>query len=146
MNTPRNRYRDVLVVEDSDEDYEALRRAFHGIDAQIPIQRVADGDAALDYLFRRGEHAGLDHPGIVVLDLNLPGTDGREVLEIVKGDRELATLPIIVLTTSDSAKDVEGAYRDGANCYVQKPVRPGDFSRTIASIKSFWLDAVVLPV
>ena len=145
MTATLNTYRDILVVEDSDEDYEALRRAFHSIDDQIPIQRVDNGDDALDYLYARDPHANAPRPGIIVLDLNLPGTDGREVLEVVKNDVSLLHTPIIVLTTSDNAGDIEGAYRDGANAFVQKPLRPGEFTRTIAAIKGFWLDAMKLP-
>lgn len=138
-------YSTILAVEDNDEDFVALVRAFRSVAPGIRVDRCIDGDEALDYLHRRGEYSGVDAPGLVVLDLNLPGTDGREVLEAVKADEQLRVVPIIVLSTSDSADDVHSSYRGGANCYVQKALDPGEFRRRILALRSFWMDAVILP-
>lgn len=138
-------YNSILAVEDNDEDFVALVRAFRSVAPELRVDRCIDGDEALDYLFQRGEYSGVARPGMVVLDLNLPGTDGREVLEVVKGDADLRVLPIIILTTSGSPDDVHESYRGGANCYVQKALDPGEFRRRILALRSFWMDAVVLP-
>lgn len=138
-------YNAILAVEDNDEDFVALVRAFRSIAPEVRVDRCIDGDEALDYLFQRGEYEGVGRPGLVVLDLNLPGTDGHEVLEVVKRDRDLQVLPIIVLTTSASPDDIQESYRGGANCYVQKALDPGEFRRRIMALRAFWLDAVVLP-
>lgn len=135
----------ILAVEDSDEDFVVLVRAFRSVAPDVRVDRCIDGDEALDYLFRRGAYEGVAQPGIVVLDLNLPGTDGREVLEAVKADPHLRSLPIIVLTTSAGAEDVQRSYRGGANCYVQKALDPAEFRRRIVALRAFWLDAVTLP-
>jgi DNA-binding response OmpR family regulator len=138
-------FHSILAVEDSDEDFVALVRAFRSVAPGLRVDRCVDGDEALDYLYRRGEYTGIARPGLVVLDLNLPGTDGHEVLAVVKGDDDLRVLPIIILTSSGSADDLQEAYRGGANCYVQKTLDPGEFRRRILALRSFWLDAVVLP-
>lgn len=138
-------YHSILAVEDNDEDFVALVRAFRAVAPEVRVDRCIDGDEALDYLYQRGEYAGTPRPGLVVLDLNLPGTDGHEVLQVVKGDDELRVLPIIVLTSSASAEDVSESYRGGANCYVQKALDPAEFRRRILALRAFWLDAVVLP-
>ncbi|MFA9272305.1 MAG: response regulator [Baekduiaceae bacterium] len=138
-------YSTILAVEDNDEDFVALVRAFRSVAPDVRVDRCIDGDEALDYLHRRGEYAEVGTPGLVVLDLNLPGTDGREVLEVIKADEGLRMLPVIVLSTSGSADDVHGSYRGGANCYVQKALDPTEFRRRILALRSFWMEAVLLP-
>ncbi len=135
----------VLVAEDSDEDYEALTRAFRSASPEIPLARCTDGDEVLEYLYGRGSYSDAPRPGLLVLDLNLPGTDGREVLEILKSDPDLKLLPVIVLTTSASPRDVEAAYREGANSYVFKPRLTADFERIVSAVKAFWFESAVLP-
>src|SRR3978361_667274 len=112
----------ILLVEDSPEDFETTERAFRKSGLKNPILRCADGDEALDFLFRRGSHAGAPRPGVFLRALNLPGTDGREVLSEIKADPDLKQIPVIVLTTSSDDRDVSACYRAGANSYVQKPV------------------------
>jgi CheY-like chemotaxis protein len=139
----------ILLVEDSPEDYEATGRAFRRAGLKNPIYRCSDGDEALDYLFRRGRYAdpaSSPRPGIILLDLNLPGTDGREVLEVVKGDEELKCIPVVVLTTSTDERDVDACYRAGANSYVKKPVDLEGFMRAIERLNGYWFEVVILPV
>src|SRR5262245_37094272 len=112
----------ILLVEDSPEDYQATVRAFQKAGLLNPIFRCRDGDDALDFLYRRRAYVDPERaprPGVILLDLNLPGTDGREVLAEVKGDESLKFIPVIVLTTSADERDVQGCYQAGANSYVQ---------------------------
>ncbi|MDP9121117.1 MAG: response regulator [Acidobacteriota bacterium] len=138
----------ILLIEDSPEDFEATRRAFRKSGLKNPIFLCADGDEALDFLNRRGRYADpalSPRPGIVLLDLNLPGTDGRQVLEEIKGDDNLKEIPVIVLTTSSDERDVAACYRAGANSYVQKPVDLDGFMRAIERLNGYWFEVVILP-
>ncbi|MGH9661978.1 MAG: response regulator [Bryobacteraceae bacterium] len=135
----------ILAVEDSIEDFEALVRVLRRSGVSGPIARCVDGDDALDYLHRRGRYIDAGRPVVVLLDLNLPGTDGREVLEEVKADPELRRTPVIVLTTSSDARDVEACYQAGANSYMVKPVDLEGFAESMTRMKRFWLDVAVLP-
>lgn len=138
----------IMIVEDSDEDFEATKRAFSKSNLKNPIIRFADGDEALDYLFRRGEHSDPEnspHPGMILLDLNLPGTDGREVLHEIKNCKDLKKIPVIVLTTSDDKRDIDSCYDEGANSYVQKPVDLEGLFDAIARLKDYWFEVVILP-
>lgn len=134
------RARPILVAEDSDEDFYALTRAFSKLAPDAEIVRAVDGDEALDLL------AGDQVFGLLVLDLNLPGTDGREVLAHVKIDNDDSwTLPVIILSSSTAEEDVTRSYRDGANAYVRKALDPENYVQSIEALKSFWMDSVVLP-
>jgi two-component system, response regulator len=138
----------ILIVEDSPEDYETTVRAFKKSGLNNPIYRCEDGDDALDFLLHRGKYVDKDkapRPGIILLDLNLPGTDGRAVLSEIKKDANLRTIPVIVLTTSDDGKDVESCYNGGANSYVKKPVDLDRFIQAIQRLKDYWFEVVVLP-
>ena len=138
----------ILLVEDSPEDVETTRRALRRSGLHNPIHVCTTGDEALDYLFRRGayaEPASSPRPGIVLLDLNLPGTDGRQVLEEVKGDADLCQVPIVVLTTSNDDRDVTACYRAGANSYIQKPVDIEGFVKAIGRLNGYWFEVVILP-
>lgn len=138
----------ILIVEDNDDDFFATMRAFKKADLANPVQRCTNGDQALDYLFRRGEFSDngkAPRPGIVLLDLNLPGTDGRQVLRAVKADPDLKKIPVIVLTTSRARQDIERCYADGANSYIQKPVNLEGFVQAIARLKEYWFEVVILP-
>jgi len=139
----------ILVVEDSDEHFEAVRRAFAKAGITNPVHRCGDGDEALDYLFRRGAYndpGAAPRPAVVLLDLNLPGTDGREVLDQLKADEALRVLPVIVLSTSSSPGDIELCYRNGASSYIVKPVRFDEFLNTVKNLRNYWFDTVALPV
>ncbi len=138
----------ILLVEDSPEDAEATLRAFSRAHLANPVRHCTDGDDALDYLFRRGAYADpatSPRPAVVLLDLNLPGTDGREVLAEIKADASLKTIPVIVLTTSTDRRDIDACYRAGANSYVKKPVNLEGFLSAIRRMSEFWFDVAVLP-
>jgi len=142
MNQP------ILLVEDSPEDYETAVRGLKRAGFSNPVLRCEDGEEALDFLFRRGVYANSEEaarPGMILLDLNLPGTDGREVLAEIKKDPNLRTIPVIVLTTSRDARDIRTCYDAGANSYIQKPVRLDDFMKAIERLKTYWFEIVVLP-
>ena len=145
MTTPNQ---PILLVEDSPEDFEATERALRRSGLKNPIHRCADGDEALDFLHRRGDYedlAAAPRPGIVLLDLNLPGTDGRQVLAEIKGDPALKQIPVVVLTTSNDPRDIDACYRAGANSYIQKPVDMDGFIKAIERLHGYWLEVVILP-
>jgi CheY-like chemotaxis protein len=138
----------ILIVEDSPEDFEATCRAFARAGINTTIYRAQDGDELLEYLQRRGrfkDPASSPRPGLILLDLNLPGTDGREALALIKGNPSLASIPVVVLTTSSDDRDIEICYRSGANSYMQKPVDLEQYMRLIRLVAEYWLGAVVLP-
>jgi len=135
----------ILLVEDSPEDFETTERAFRKSGLKNPIVRCSDGDEALDFLFRRGRFADAPRPGVILLDLNLPGTDGREVLAEIKADPSLKQIPVIVLTTSNDDRDVQACYGAGASSYIQKPVDLDGFMRAIERLNDYWFEVVILP-
>lgn len=138
----------ILIVEDSDDDYIATVRAFKKANLINPVQRCTNGDQAIDYLLRRGEFSGpgkAPQPSIILLDLNLPGTDGKEVLRIIKADPDLQKIPVIVLTTSNAEQDIEQCYAAGANSYVQKPVDLVGFIQSVARLTDYWFNVSILP-
>jgi two-component system, response regulator len=131
----------ILIVEDSPDDFEATKRAFTKANLRNKIHRAESGEEALAYL-RNEANA---RPGIILLDLNMPGLDGRKTLEIIKHTSELQSIPVVVLTTSNDDRDVEACYKLGANTYIQKPV---DFDGLIAAIrrlKEYWFEIAILP-
>ncbi|HEY3568086.1 MAG TPA: response regulator [Thermoanaerobaculia bacterium] len=135
----------ILLVEDSPEDFETTERAFRKSGLKNPIFRCSDGDEALEFLFRRGRFADAPRPGVILLDLNLPGTDGREVLAEIKADASLKQIPVIVLTTSSDDRDVQACYNAGASSYIQKPVDLDGFMRAIERLNDYWFEVVILP-
>jgi CheY-like chemotaxis protein len=138
----------LLLVEDSPEDYEATVRSLTRSGLANPIFRCENGESALDYLFRRGEFAlqnNAPRPGLILLDLDLPGIDGREVLAQVKNDPELKTIPVVVFTISNDEKEVEECYQAGANGYVKKPVDLEGFLKAIQRLTNYWFEIVILP-
>ena len=138
----------ILVVEDSPEDFETTERAFRKAGMKNPIVHSADGDDALDYLYRRGKWQDPEtspRPAIILLDLNLPGTDGREILEQVKGDTALQRIPVVVLTTSSDEQDIQTCYGYGANSYICKPVNLDRFIQSITMLSEYWFEITILP-
>ena len=132
----------VLLVEDNPDDVELTRIAFDEAKVANRLVVVNDGAEALDYLFARGQYADRDPadlPSIMLLDLNLPKVDGREVLQAVRANEATRTLPVVVLTTSAEPFDVEASYALGVNSYIQKPVDFKDFLDTVAQLGLYWL-------
>ncbi|MEQ9640621.1 MAG: response regulator [Alphaproteobacteria bacterium] len=139
----------ILIVEDSDDDFEATERALKR-DGRLfnPIVRFDNGAEALDYLFHRGAYAGPEAaplPGLMLLDLNMPGVDGRAVLTAVKSHRDTRAIPVVVLTTSDDDWDINECYNAGANTYIKKPVDLDGFFAALCNLKNYWLDLALLP-
>ena len=127
----------------------AMERALRKSKLANPIVRCTEGDEALDYLLRRGKYSRPEmspRPGIILLDLNLPGTDGRDVLHEIKKHPELCKIPTVVLTTSADERDIDECYRAGANSYVQKPVNLDGLFAAIQRLKDYWFEVVILPI
>lgn len=138
----------ILVVEDSDEDFAALDRVLKRMKFNVPIYRVCDGEEALDYLYNQENYTDPElfpRPSIILLDLNLPGTDGREVIEQIKQDDGLKSIPVVVLTTSSNPKDIQACYLHGANSYMLKPMGLESLKDRIEDFLHYWLEAVILP-
>lgn len=138
----------VMIVEDSPADYEVTLRAFQKSGLKNDVRHCETGDEAMDYLFRRGEYSDPENspkPSIILLDLNMPGTDGRDVLQYIKKDEMLKKIPVIILTTSSDRRDVEECYKIGANSYIQKPVDLKKFVEAIERLHDYWFQIVIMP-
>ncbi|MCP4746500.1 MAG: response regulator [Desulfobacteraceae bacterium] len=135
----------VLLVEDNEDDIELTLEALKESKLHMKIHVVTDGISAMAFLRRDGEHSDKPRPDLIFLDLNLPLMDGREVLKQIKADQNLASIPVVVLTTSEDEEDILKAYELHANCYVTKPVDFIKFSELIKQIEGFWLQLVKLP-
>jgi two-component system, chemotaxis family, response regulator Rcp1 len=136
---------EVLLVEDSPGDVRLTREAFKDAKVHINLHVASDGVEAMAYLGCVGKHANAPRPDLILLDLNLPKKDGREVLAELKDSPALKCIPVIILTTSASAADIQGSYQHHANCYITKPVDLEGFLKVVKSIDSFWLSVVRLP-
>jgi two-component system, chemotaxis family, response regulator Rcp1 len=136
---------EVLLVEDSPGDVRLTREAFKDAKVHINLHVAADGAKAMAFLKREGEYANAPRPDLILLDLNLPKKDGREVLAEIKVDPALKTIPVVVLTTSSSEADILRSYQLHANCYITKPVGLEGFLTVVKSIDGFWLSVVRLP-
>lgn len=147
MPQPQHNLPGILLVEDNIDDYEATVRSFKQAHLDNPIHWCKSGKDALDYLRQEGKYAGTNtaRPGLVLLDLNMPGIDGRKTLAIVKQDKELRQIPIVVLTTSADEKDVAQCYELGASTYIQKPVNFDGLVEAISRIKEYWFGIALLP-
>jgi two-component system, chemotaxis family, response regulator Rcp1 len=137
---------EILLIEDNPGDVRLTREALKDAKVVNNLSVVGDGEAALEFLHRRGKHAGAPRPDLILLDLNLPRKDGREVLEEIKVDPELKVIPVVVLTTSKAEEDVIRSYRLHANCYIAKPVDFNRFMEVIRQLENFWLEVVRLPI
>lgn len=136
---------EILLVEDNLGDIELTKEAFHRAKFRNDLHVAMDGEEALDYLFKRNNFEDASTPDLILLDLNLPGTDGREVLEKVKADEKLKRIPTIVLTSSSAARDIVDSYDLHANCYITKPVSAAKFIDVVQQVEDFWIDIVCLP-
>jgi CheY-like chemotaxis protein len=135
----------ILLVEDNAGDVRLTQEALREGKIVNRVSVVRDGEEALDFLNRRGTFLEAERPDLVLLDLNLPKKDGREVLAEVKGDPHLRRIPVIVLTTSGADRDVLLSYDLNANCYVKKPIEYDEFMHAVRGIENFWLKIVRLP-
>ena len=145
MARKENRPMEVLLVEDSPGDVRLTQEAFRDANTSIRLHVAPDGVEAMAFLRREGIHADAPRPDIILLDLNLPKMDGREVLAHIKEDASLKTIPTVILTTSESEADIVKSYQLHANCYLSKPVQLDSFEGLVKSINGFWLTDVKLP-
>jgi CheY-like chemotaxis protein len=136
---------DVLLVEDNRYDIELTLHALQAAKIRNRVHVARDGADALDFLHRRGPHTNAPQPDLILLDLNLPKVDGREILEEIKRDERLGRIPVIVVTSSQAEEDIARSYRLHANAYVTKPIDPAVFLRAVNAIGRFWLEIVRLP-
>jgi CheY-like chemotaxis protein len=137
---------EILLVEDSPSDAHLTIRNFRDSKIANHLHWLEDGETAMEYLRQQGEYANARRPDLVLLDLNLPGMDGREVLESIKTDPQLHIIPVVILTTSADEADILRSYQLKANCYITKPVDIQQFIHVIELINEFWLVAVKLPL
>jgi two-component system, chemotaxis family, response regulator Rcp1 len=145
MNNAHAKPIQILLVEDSPSDAKLTLKALTLAKVANQVHHVEDGVEAMDFLKQQGPFSGSPRPDLVLLDLNLPKKDGRQVLEEMKSDPELASIPVVVLTTSKAEEDILRSYKLHANCYITKPVNFERFLEVIQSIEDFWLSVVVLP-
>ncbi|AHG92591.1 response regulator receiver (plasmid) [Gemmatirosa kalamazoonensis] len=136
---------EILLVEDNPGDVELTREALHESKLHIDLHVVDDGDEALAFLRHEGAYREAPRPDLILLDLNLPRTDGRAVLREVKSDPALRPIPVVVLTSSGADRDIAQAYALHANCFVTKPIGLDQFLTIVRSIEQFWLTIVKLP-
>ena len=146
MNLSQSKPIEILLVEDSPSDAALTIEALKAGKIANRLTHAEDGVEAMDFLRRRGKYADAARPDLIMLDLNLPRMDGRDVLVEIKTDPDLKIIPIIVLTTSRSDEDILKSYQLNANCYITKPVDFDHFIGVVKSIENFWLTVVTLPV
>lgn len=142
-------YEPLLIAEDSDRDFDILKHLMEAMVVQNPIYRCEDGDEVLDFIYQEGEYQNPDlapRPSVILLDLNLPGTDGREIIDLLKQDRNFKEIPIVVFTTSSNPRDIEFCYQKGANGYLIKPMTFKELEKTIRAFVDYWLAANTPPI
>lgn len=138
----------ILLIEDNQDDYEAAVRSLKKNHFLNPVQWCKNGQEALDYLYRKGEYennADVKTPDLILLDLNMPGVDGRQVLRQLKEDPQKRSIPVVILTTSKDSKDVDRCYEMGASTYIQKPVDFEGLTQAIRTMKDYWFGVAILP-
>jgi len=136
---------EILLIEDNPGDVDLTKEALQDAKVRNRLNVVDDGAKAVDFLYKRGAYADAPRPDIILLDLNLPKKDGRQVLEEIKADPQLADIPVVILTTSQAEEDIVRSYQLHANCYITKPVDFKQFMHVVKSIEEFWLTVVKLP-
>lgn len=135
----------ILLVEDNEGDIVLTLEAFSDVKLKNTVSVVRDGEEAIRYLNRESPYQDTQPPDIILLDINLPRVDGKEVLAYIKGDERLKPIPVVMLTTSSSEKDIQDSYAGYANCYITKPVDFSKFIQVVRSIEDFWISIVQLP-
>jgi len=136
---------DFLLVEDNPDHVELIRKALQDNSIMNEVHAVNSGEKALDFLYKRGEYADMRRPGLILLDIKLPGMDGIEFLRRIKADAKLKSIPVVILTTSESEEEKMKSYNNGANSYIVKPVDFEKFSRVIKQLKLYWVVINSLP-
>ncbi len=135
----------ILLVEDNPSDQMIARETLEDLSYNGGLHAVDDGEQALQFLKKSGSYSESPRPDLILLDLNIPRLNGKEVLKKLKTDDELRSIPIIVLTTSTHPKDIDDCYQMNANCYLVKPVELDDFGKLFSSLKTFWIESARLP-
>lgn len=135
----------VLLVEDSPTDLLMTREALDRSKVLLDVHAVDDGEKTIEFLRRRGKYSNAPRPDLIILDLNLPKKDGREVLAEIKADPDLKSIPVVILTTSKADEDVARAYESHANCFITKPVGFANFQEVMRSIERYWFAVATLP-
>ena len=136
---------DILLVEDDPSDVLLTKRSLKEVKLHNSLSVVKDGVEALQYLRGEGEFSGASRPDLILLDLNMPRMDGRELLQNLKSDANLSQIPVVILTTSDAEKDITDAYQLQASCFVTKPVKLDEFTESIRQIRDFWFTVAQFP-
>jgi chemotaxis family two-component system response regulator Rcp1 len=136
---------EILLVEDNPGDVRLTKEALKEYKIINNLSVVMDGEEAIDFLFKKGDYKDAPTPDIILLDLNLPKKDGREVLAEIKNDEKLRTIPVVVLSTSENDMDISSSYYNHANCYITKPVDFDNFIEVVKTLQNFWVSVVKLP-
>jgi CheY-like chemotaxis protein len=136
---------DILIVEDNPGDARLIKEVLNDNKVYNSLYIVNDGVEALNFLHNKGEYQNVPRPDIIILDLNLPKRDGREVLAEIKADEELRYIPVVIMTISQAEEDILKTYKLHANCYITKPIDLNEFIRVVKSIEDFWFSVVKLP-
>ena len=135
----------ILLMDDDPGDIRLMKESLKKSKLLVDMNTVENGQMGMDYLRKIGSYAGASTPDLVLLDLNMPIKDGREVLQEIKNDDRLKIIPVVILTTSEQEKDILESYSDGANCYIKKPVDFEQFKSVVSRISDFWFSLVKLP-
>jgi len=141
IESPLRESQTILIVDDSEDDFYAAERALSKANLHNPIAHASSGEQAIEILRANGKNT----PGLILLDLNMPGIDGRRTLEIIKQDEAFKIIPVVILTTSSDERDVQTCYSLGANTYIQKPVDFDGLIEAMKRLKGYWFDIALLP-
>ena len=136
---------EILLVEDNPGDAQLAKEALESSKLYNSLSAVDDGQKAMDYLFKKAPYEKVTTPDLILLDLNLPKKDGKEVLAEIKSNPDLKRIPVVILTTSSAEEDILRSYNLHANCYITKPIDLNQFMKVVKSIENFWMSIVVLP-
>jgi chemotaxis family two-component system response regulator Rcp1 len=136
---------DILLVEDNEGDARLAKEAMRDSKIRNTLHHVTDGEEAMAFLRKEGKYAKVPRPDLILLDLNLPKKDGRQVLAEIKNDDELKRIPVVILTVSSAEEDILKTYNLHANCYITKPIDLSQFMKVVRSVEDFWLTIVKLP-
>jgi two-component system, chemotaxis family, response regulator Rcp1 len=136
---------DILIVEDNAGDARLIKEVFNENKVSNSLYFVKDGVEAMEFLYGKGKYKGVPHPDLIILDLNLPKKDGREVLAEIKADEKLKHIPVVIMTISQAEEDIFRSYNLHANCFVSKPIDLAQFTKVVKSIENFWFSVVKLP-